>query len=142
MVGPHRFHGERILRLPVLDVLRFVEHQRVELQLAIALGVAPDERVSRDDQIALRNLLEQLVPAAPCSASTFNSGVNFFASATQLKTSDVGQMMQDRPGTASDSCGTIEERERLQRFPEPISSARIPPKLFSRRNCSQATPCF
>ena len=62
MAGADGFHGLRVSGLPILDVLGFVEHQRVELQIAIPIRVAPDERVAGDYEVAAGDILEVLVP--------------------------------------------------------------------------------
>ena len=95
--GADGFHRLRVLRLAVFDVLRFVEHHGVEFQPAILLRVAPNQRVAGDDQIVRGNLREPPCRAGPCRASTRSSGVNFVASACQLKTRMSGRRSKRRP---------------------------------------------
>ena len=54
--------GLGVLRLPVLDVLRFVQHRGVEFQAAIMFGVAPEQSVAGDEQIVGRNLGKEAAP--------------------------------------------------------------------------------
>jgi hypothetical protein len=59
MLRPHGFHRLRVLRLAILDVLGFVEHHGVELDLAILLRIAPNQRIARHYDVARRNSIEQ-----------------------------------------------------------------------------------
>jgi hypothetical protein len=87
-------HRLRDLRVRVLDELRLVEDQRAEVELAQLLQVAPQQRVVGDDDVVLRDLLAQVVPAPwPLwSTSTFRCGVNCSASRRQLCSTEAGQM--------------------------------------------------
>ena len=63
MARPGGFDRLRVLRLAILDVLRLIQHEGVELDSAILLRVAPQQRVTGDDQIVRRNLREFFVAA-------------------------------------------------------------------------------
>ena len=67
-------HGERILGLTVLDVLGLVEHERVELHLAIPLRVASNQRITSDDEVTLGDVLEVLVPAGAVQRDDLQPG--------------------------------------------------------------------
>ncbi len=69
--GAHGFHGLRILRLAVLDVLRLVQHDGVEFQSAIFFRIAADERVARDDHIARGHLRKARVPIRSVQGEDF-----------------------------------------------------------------------
>ncbi len=158
--APHGFHGLRVLRLAVLDVLRLVERDGVKLQPAILFRVAADQRVARHARCRCAAISsKRACRSGPCNARTFSSGVNFFASATQLKTRLVGQTIKCglriadcglRPagcgasiGNRQSAIGNVFRKASVcSVFPKPISSARMPPKPFARRKCSHATPCF
>ena len=58
----HGFDGLGILGLPVLDVLGLVKHNGVELQSAIPLGVAADEGVACQDDVARGDFIKPGVP--------------------------------------------------------------------------------
>ena len=68
--------------------------------------------------------------SGPETTSTFRPGVNFFASASQLRTSDVGQTMSAGPL----SRGRLSQVSVWSVLPRPISSARSPASpAFSRK---------
>ena len=71
MLRPHRLHRLRILGLPVLDVLRLVEHDGIEFQPAIFFRIATDERVAGHDQIAGGDVGEAGVPVGPVQRQNF-----------------------------------------------------------------------
>ena len=75
----HGLDRLRVLGLPVLDVLRFVQHQRVEFQPAIQFGVAADQRVACQDNIARRDLVKPGAPLRPVQREHFQFRREFAA---------------------------------------------------------------
>jgi hypothetical protein len=75
--GADAERGLGVLALGILDVLRFVEDGGGELDAAVTLGVAAQQRVAGDDQIACpERRAEELARSPPSIASTRRSGVN------------------------------------------------------------------
>jgi len=54
-------HGLGVLGAAVLDVLRFVEHRRIEDVSPVLLNIAPQQRVAGDHQIVSGDLRKELV---------------------------------------------------------------------------------
>ena len=140
VLGADGFDGLRVLGLAVLDVLGFVEHQRCRIPVrdtARRRGGAGRSWSRRGRCAAIWS--KRACRSGPCRASTFKSGVNFFASATQLKTRLVGQTTKCglRIADCADSreaalCNVVRRKARTcSVLPSPISSARMPPKPFS-----------
>ena len=65
MVGAEVFDGLRVLGRAVLDVLGFVEDDRVVLGGPMAVEVPPDEGVAGDDQVRASDRIELAVPIRP-----------------------------------------------------------------------------
>ena len=65
MVRRDGLHGLGVLRTAVLDVLRFVEHRRVEGVIPVLLDIAPKQRVAGDHQIVSGDLRKELVALWP-----------------------------------------------------------------------------
>ena len=62
MVRADGLDGLGVLRLAILDVLRFVQHDGVESQAAIMFGVAPQQGVTGDDQVVGGHFGEKPAP--------------------------------------------------------------------------------
>ena len=65
MVRRDGLHGLGVLRTAVLDVLRFIQHCRVEGVIPVLLDITPKERVAGDHQIVSGNLRKELVALWP-----------------------------------------------------------------------------
>ncbi len=61
-IGIDAANSPRRLRLKILDVLGFVQHQRLPLSRGESIGISLQQLVARDDQIARGGRFDQVLP--------------------------------------------------------------------------------
>jgi hypothetical protein len=115
----------------VLDELRLVQDERLELELLEFLEVAAQQGVVGDDDVEVGDLLAQVVAEIAAFQHEHAHGrVNFSASRRQLWRTEAGQMTRTGLDFLPCVCLSQSSQVRVCRvLPRPMSSARMPPSL-------------